>query len=143
MNVTIQDVMAKKVLVARPHHTVAHVRSMMERNRIHAVPVVDEDGRPAGIVTSTDLVAQSKPETPVNKVMSDDVRTVPAYNDVHVAARVMRRNKIHHVVVTHEKEVVGIVSSFDLLRLVEDHRFVAKRAPGDSVRSGGRKAAVH
>ena len=41
----------------------------------------------------------------------------------------MRNHRIHHVVVTHEKKVVGILSAFDLLKLVEDHRFVMKSAP--------------
>lgn len=126
MKTTIHDVMAKRVLVARPHHTVSHVRGLMDRNRIHAVPVVDEGGKPVGIVTTADLVAERKSATPVNRVMTTDVRTVPAYNDVQIAARIMRRHKIHHVVVTHEKEVTGIVSSLDLLKLIEGHRFVAK-----------------
>jgi CBS domain-containing protein len=66
--------------------------------------------------------------------MSEDVTVVPAYNNVDVAARIMRKHKIHHVVVTHEKKVVGIISSFDLLRLIEGHRFVAKDAPKPSRR---------
>ena len=57
------------------------------------------------------------------------VITIPEYNDASAAARVMRNHKIHHVVVTKEKEIVGIISSFDLLQLVEDHRFVMKGAP--------------
>lgn len=61
--------------------------------------------------------------------MSDKVYTIPQYNDVHQAARLMRNHHIHHVVVTHEKVVVGIISSFDLLELVEDHRFVMKPGP--------------
>jgi hypothetical protein len=31
--------------------------------------------------------------------------------------------------VTHEKAIVGILSSFDLLKLVEEHRFIAKPGP--------------
>ncbi len=52
--------------------------------------------------------------------MTEGVYKLPAYNNVDVAAKVMRKNRIHHVVVTHEQEVVGIVSSFDLLKLVEE-----------------------
>ena len=40
--------------------------------------------------------------------------------------------------VTEAKQVVGILSSFDLLRLVEDHRYVAKNAPTQSKKSGKR-----
>lgn len=136
MNVRIKDLMAERVITAQPHHTVEHVRALMERNRIGAVPVVGPDGDAVGIVTSTDLVADVKGGTPISRLMTERVYRVPAYNDVHIAARMMRKHKIHHVVVTHEQEVIGIISSFDLLRLVEDHRFVMKDAPGQGKRSG-------
>jgi CBS domain-containing protein len=129
MNVKVKDLMVERVITAQPHHTVDHVRGLIERNRISAVPVVGPDGQALGIVTATDLVQASKGGTPVSQLMTERVYTVPAYNDVHVAARIMRNQKIHHVVVTHEKEVIGIISSFDLLRLVEDRRFAMKNPP--------------
>ena len=129
MNLKIADVMAKRVISAQPHHSVKHVRGLMQRNRIHAVPVMGADGEALGIVTTADLAGDLKNNTPVNRVMSEGVRAVPAYNDVSVAARIMRKNRIHHVVVTHEKKIVGMISSFDLLKLVEGRRFVMKDAP--------------
>ncbi len=129
MNVKIADVMAKRVITAQPHHTVEHVRKLMERNRIHAVPVVGSNKEALGIATTADLARRVKETSPVSRVMTGGVIAVPAYNDVSIAARVMRKNKIHHVVVTHEKKVVGIISSFDLLKLVEQKRFVIRNAP--------------
>lgn len=139
MNVKIGDLMVGEVIHAQPHHTVEHVRKLMERNRIGAIPVVDTEGRPVGIVSSTDLVRDLKAGTPVGKVMTERVYTVPQYDDVHVAARIMRKHRIHHVVVTHEKQVKGILSAFDLLKLVEDKRFVAKSGPTPSTRKGSRR----
>jgi CBS domain-containing protein len=129
MNVKINDLMAKRVITAQPHHTVEHLRGLMERNRIHAVPIVGPADEPVGVVSTADLSADLKPATPANSIMNVSVRTAPAYNDASVAARIMRKHKIHHVVVTHEKKVVGVISSFDLLKLVEQHRFVMKDAP--------------
>ena len=74
----------------------------------------------------TDVLQADKSGTPISQVMSEHVYTVPKYSDVSLAARVMRNHKIHHVIVTHEGRLVGLLSSFDLLRLVEDHRFVMK-----------------
>jgi len=122
--------MAKRVITAQPHHTIDHLRGLMDRNRIHAVPIVGPEGEALGIVTTADLARKLNGGTPASRVMTNHVHTLPAYNDVHVAARVMRKNKIHHAVVTHEKKVVGMISSFDLLKLVEDHRFVMKDPPG-------------
>ena len=137
MNVKIADVMAKRVISAEPHHTVEHVRGLMQRNRIHAVPVVGPDKELLGIITSADLASELKSGTPVRQIMTEDVLTVPAYNDASVAARIMRKHKIHHIVVTHEKQVVGMISSFDLLKLVEGQRFTAKGAPSAAKKREG------
>ena len=129
MTVKIADIMADRVITAQPHHTVAHVRAMMEKNAIHSLPVVGPNDEPLGIITTTDLARRLKDATPISRVMTRDVTVVPAYNDVSVAARIMRKRHIHHVVVTHEKQVVGLISSFDLLQLIEGHRYVEKNAP--------------
>ena len=134
MTVKIHDLMAKRVITAQRHHTVDHVRGLMKRNRIHAVPVVDTEGQPVGIASSADLTAEGRGDRPISRVMTDEVFTVPEYNDVHVAARMMRNRRIHHVVVTHERKVVGIISSFDLLKLVENARFVMKNPPAAMTR---------
>ncbi len=136
MNLKIADLMAKRVITAQPHHSVDHVRGLLERNRIHAVPIVGPQGEASGIVTTADLARKLKGTTPVKRIMTDRVFSVPAYNDVSMAAKIMRKHKIHHVVVTHEKQVIGIISSLDLLKLVEGHRFTVKNAPGHQKKKG-------
>lgn len=139
MSVKVEELMTKSVITAQPHHSVEHVRNMLENNSISAVPVVDSDGHPIGIVSSTDLVQDLKPGAPINQIMTEKVYTVPQYDDTSVAARVMRNHNIHRVVVTHEQSVVGMLSAFDLLKLVESHRYVAKNAPTPSKRKGGKR----
>lgn len=139
MNVKVAELMAKSVVVAEPHHSVEHVRKILEKNRITAVPVVDSEHHPIGIVSSTDLAHGLKEGTPISGIMTEKVYTVPQYDDVSVAARAMRNHRIHRVVVTHEKMVVGMLSAFDLLKLVEGHRFVAKNAPQRSKRKGSKR----
>ncbi len=136
MNVKIADLMAKRVITAQKHHSVEHLRGIMARNRIHALPIVGPEGEALGIVTTADLARKVKGESPATRVMTNHVVCVPAYNDVSVAARIMRKHRIHHVVVTHEKKVVGMISSFDLLKLVEGKRFAMHNAP-----QANRKAA--
>ena len=139
MNAKISDLMTEKVMTATPHQTVGHVRDVMQTNGVNCMPVVDPDGAPVGIVTSTDVLRAEKEGTPISRIMTETVYTVPQYSDVSLAARIMRNHKIHHVLVTHESRLIGIISSFDLLRLVEDHRFVMKNAPGVSKKGGKRK----
>lgn len=140
MNVKVQELMTKSVVVAEPHQSVEHVRKMLEKNRIGAVPVVDSDHQAVGLISATDLVQDLKGGAPISSVMTEKVYTVPQYDDVSTAARVMRNHRIHRVVVTHEKKVVGMLSAFDLLKLVEGHRFVAKNAPTPSRRKSSKRA---
>ena len=136
MNVKVNELMTESVVTTQPHTTIGHVRTLMENNKVSAIPVVDSENRPVGIISTTDLVQDLNPSSPVSSVMTSKVLTVPMYEDVSTAARVMRNRKIHRVVVTHEQKIVGVLSSFDLLILVEGHRFVAKNPPTDSKRKG-------
>ena len=138
MNAKIEDLMVNSVITTVPNKSIGHVRKIMETNNIQSVPVVNPDDEVVGIVTSQDLIADHNEGTPIQKLMTKNVLTVPLYSDVHIAARVMRNHKIHHLVVTHEKKIVGILSSFDLLKLVEDKRFVMKNPPTPSKKKSKR-----
>jgi CBS domain-containing protein len=140
MNAKVQDLMTAAVVTTEPHRSVDHVRKMMERNGIGAIPIVDSDERPQGIISATDLSRELKGGSPISTIMTEKVYTIPQYEEVSTAARVMRNHKIHHLVVTSEQQVVGVLSSFDLLKLVEDHRYVAKPAPTPSKRKGAKRA---
>ncbi|QDU40006.1 inosine 5'-monophosphate dehydrogenase [Maioricimonas rarisocia] len=139
MTVTIAELMAERVITVTPHQTFEHVKKLMQDHQVSCVPVIGPDNDAVGIVTATDLLADHARGTPVSRFMTPKVFTVPLYGKSSLAARVMRNHHIHHVVVTHEQQVAGILSSFDLLRLVEDHRFVMKPAPSTSKRGGKRK----
>jgi IMP dehydrogenase len=129
MTARVQDIMSARVLSVTPHQTVGHVRDLMTRHRVQALPVVGPEGDLLGIVTATDILRATKETTPVSRIMTREVTTIPEYAEVSKAARAMRNKRIHHLVVTREGKVLGIVSTYDLLKLVEEHRFVPRNAP--------------
>lgn len=140
MNVKIQDIMTAQVMTATPHQTFAHVKSVLNRNQGSCLPVVGPNREPVGIITASDLLGQHPDNQPISKFMSTKIFTVPSTSDVSLAARIMRKHHIHHVIVTEKNEVVGLVSAYDLLQLVEDHRFVVKNPPDvSSKKKGGRR----
>ena len=58
--------------------------------------------------------------TPVSELMSDEVYSVTRETGVAVAANIMRERRIHRLMVTDRGRLVGIVTSLDLLRIVEE-----------------------
>ena len=139
MNAKVNDIMVANVLTAKPDETIGMVRKRILKKNVHCLPVIVVEEHPVGIITSSDFMESVDDETLVSDVMTEKVYSVPRYDDVHVAARIMRNHKIHHVVVTHEQKVSGIISSFDLLELVEEHRFMIKNSPPESKRRAAKR----
>jgi CBS domain-containing protein len=117
----VADIMSTQIRSARPRDTVAELRQKLLYHKIHALPVIDRNGTPFGIVTATDLLNDCSPENPVAEVMTSQVHTVPADTDIRVAAHLMRVHHLHHLlIVDQEGKVSGVLSSFDLLGVIED-----------------------
>jgi len=129
MNIKVKDLMVKSVITTMPHKTVGHAQSIMAKNKIKSIPVVDSEMNIKGIITSTDFLSDLSMTTPISNVMTTSVFSIPAYSDVHIAARVMRNHHINHLIVSEEKKIVGVLSAHDLLKLVEDHRYIMKNPP--------------
>lgn len=126
MKIQVHDLMSTNVVMIQPHYTAEQIRQKFSDKKINTAPVVDSEQTPLGIVSSSDLIADIKNNTPASTFMTDSVFTIPEYEGVEVAARMMRNHKIHHLIVTKEKKVIGIISSFDLLKLVENKKFEIK-----------------
>jgi len=142
MNVKVSELMAATVMKTTPSQTVGHVRRVMREKKVSSMPVVGPDDEPLGIITASDMLEDLSDDKPISQVISHKVFTVPEYADISQAARLMRNQRIHHLIVTRDKKIVGILSTFDILKLVEDRRFVMKNPPSTPKktrrRSGGR-----
>jgi CBS domain-containing protein len=102
---------------------------VMVRNHIGCVPVVDERGRPVGMITKLDLVDHGDrvPETAAD-VMMPLAMTLDERATVAHAAAMMALEDVHHIpVVTNGGAVCGIVSTLDVVRwLARNDGFIAR-----------------
>lgn len=120
MNITVAEVMVPRILVIAPTDTVAYVREVMQGQNIHALPVFDDEDRAVGILTATDLIGAPHGDIEVADIMTRELVTVARQELVSEAARLMRARGLHHLLVMHDGEVVGILSSLDLVKVVEN-----------------------
>lgn len=116
----VHEIMTEAVVEIHTHHTIDHVRKMITQRKVGALPVVDNKGRPVGIVSSTDFLPALNGQAHISTIMTDKVYTIAEDDEVRTAARLMRSHQIHHLVVIHDQKVVGMLSTFDLLKLVEE-----------------------
>lgn len=122
MNIKIADLMVRNVIITSPHETVGHVKQIMHKKGISAIPVINDKNEPMGIVSSNELQMISEDQSMISEHLSDHFYQVPSHNDVSVAAKIMLNHHIHHVIVTKDGKLEGIISSFDLLKLIDEKR---------------------
>jgi CBS domain-containing protein len=123
--------MSPDPITVRRTDVVGPLRDTMLTRQVHGVPVLDADGTLAGIVTSSDLVEEWAPDQGVETVMAERVTTIGPGTTLTEAARDMLEGGVHHLVVVDNTRVVGVVSSFDLLRaLVTEVESVATPTVG-------------
>lgn len=137
----VSDVMTSRVHVATPLTPFKLLVRLIEENRISAVPIVDQQGIPIGIVSETDLLLkQRRPElessrdllrvqkrrherakaagTVASEVMTSPAITVGSDTSLSRAARLMQERNVRRLVVVDERgRIAGIVSRSDLLQV--------------------------
>jgi len=128
----IKERMSKNPITIRPDVPVTEAQSVMKREKIHHLPVLDRSNALAGIVTEKDLLyASPSPATTlsvyemtsllakltVDKVMTHKVITVTEEVPIEEAARIMADNDIGGLPVVRGKTVVGIITESDLFRV--------------------------
>lgn len=131
----VGELMSRDVVTITTSESCHDAIALMHRKRIRHLPVVDEAGGLAGIVTDRDLrhrlftpaswkhlgsvpVDTLLAAVPVTEVMSTPVVTASPEDDLETAARLMLEDKVGSVPVVHARRLVGILTETDLLRRV-------------------------
>jgi len=137
----VSRAMSRNLFTATPDTPVAEAQSLMRREKIHHLPVVEPSGKLAGIVTEKDLIyASPSPATSLSmyeinyllaklrvaKVMTREVITVGEDTPLEQAARVMADHDIGCLPVVTDGKPVGIVTESDIFRVFVDV-FAARR----------------
>jgi CBS domain-containing protein len=125
----VRDAMSVPVETCSPDDDVADIGMRMSALKIGCLPVLD-GGKVAGIVTSTDLLAQfamgefvrnaSRAPT-VGAVMTSDPVSVGVEDDLQEAVTLLLEQAIRHLpVVDANRRVVGMVSDRDVRSAIGD-----------------------
>jgi CBS domain-containing protein len=119
MPVLVKDIMSTPVITVEEDKTAREAAEIMSRAKVGCVIVVRK-GKPVGIVTNADMVKRivakglKSTDIKVKDIMSYPLITVKPDDDIMVAVRKIKRNKIHRVTVVEGDKVVGILSTTDI-----------------------------
>ena len=113
MSTKVRDVMNSKLVYLRSgDRPEIALRSILEFG-ITAVPVLDDLGRPVGVVSIRDIVDSSKKGSRI----SPNVVSIGPEDSLETAARVLAEANVHHlVVVDATRRAIGMISAIDIVR---------------------------
>ncbi|WP_232280074.1 MULTISPECIES: CBS domain-containing protein [Roseiflexus] len=128
---TVRDWMSRPPICISESTTLPEARRLMQRRRVRRLPVLDSDGRLAGIVTEGDINRISDSQVhdmrqynlyhrvvdlPVRDFMTRTVITVGPDEPVIAVAQLLLRHRIGGVPVVEGEQVVGVITESDLFR---------------------------
>ena len=131
MNAYVRDIMTTGVVTVRPDTSYQTVAAMLRQHRVSGFPVTGDDGKVAGVVTETDLLALvagrhhrghrvAAGQAIAGDLMSHPAVTVGPDDPVTTAALLMRKRRLQRLpVVNRDGELVGIVSRSDVLSVFQ------------------------
>lgn len=122
----VKDVMSSPVVTVNEDAASNKVARLMEENELGCVIVTSKDGKPLGIITERDLVIRVlsknlKPDAvKAKEIMTSPLVTVEPDATINEAAKKMNRLNIRRLGVIYKGNLVGVVSSKDILGVMPE-----------------------
>ncbi len=139
----VKERMTSPVLTITPDVSIQDALARMHQDKVRRYPVVDKHDKLIGIVTEGDLLNAKPSEATtlsmweitsllnkitVERVMVEDVITVPEDCPIEEAARIMSDNEISSLPVMRGKSLVGMITETDLFHVFIE--MLGGRTPG-------------
>lgn len=126
--------MSTQLLTVEPNVTLKEVKAVFDQHRFHHLPVV-RNKTLVGIISKTDLqhftrgmkhtADDERESSRLENYVAEDIMTkglakLEANDRINVAIEVFRENLFHALPVMEDGELVGIITTFDIIRLLSD-----------------------
>lgn len=131
----VKDIMTKDVFTLNQTDSLSAAKDLMDLARIRHIPIVDDEGNFAGLLTHRDILAATISELadidietkneieagiPIHEIMQTDVCTATVDMPLKKAATLLLEEKYGCLPVVRNRKLCGIVTEADFLRLTID-----------------------
>ena len=134
LNENVRTIMTQQ-LSTLPH--TAHVRDAVEAiitRKIGGLPVIDDDGVVAGMVTERDvlrLLAAERSPLNVEDIMTSDLRVTHPESAISTVTRDMTRYRFRRLPVVSDDVLFGIITATDIMRYLGTGEVFTRITTGD------------
>lgn len=116
--ISIKRVMSEPLITIKDDGSIKEAAEIMGKNQVSSLPVVDDEGKIVGIITSTDLIRafHENMEGIVKNesLMTKDVVTADRYHTISHLIELMDTGGLSRIVIVDGKKPIGLVTSTDI-----------------------------
>ena len=122
----IHEIMSKNVVKVNYEISALEISKTMVKRRISSVVIIDNNDKIIGIVTEKDLIKEICAKNllantlSAAKVMSSPLITISKNSTINDATKLMVEKKIKHLAVLENNDIIGILTTYDLINLLRD-----------------------
>ncbi len=123
----VKEAMNKGVISITSHTSPAEAFQKMYKEGVRRLFVMDEVGKPLGVVSYSDLIgilgtikpsAKGAVSLQITDVMSQEIITIASDDGIEDAANLMLRADISGLLVLEDNKPVGVITKTDICRMV-------------------------
>jgi len=119
----VLSLIERKCITIKADSTISNLTDLLTLHDIGAVIVVDNNNKPIGIVSERDVIKNySKNYNDIKNIMTNKLISCDLSISSTNLLEIMNKNKVRHVPIINDDELLGIVSIGDVVkRLIETY----------------------
>ncbi|PKL67858.1 MAG: histidine kinase [Methanobacteriales archaeon HGW-Methanobacteriales-1] len=123
----VKEAMNNEVITISPYTLPLEAFEKMYKHGVRRLFVLDDENKPIGVVSYTDLIGilgtikpgpQEAEDIKVSEIMVENVITISADDAIEDAANLMLRADISGLLVMKDENPVGVITKTDICRMV-------------------------
>jgi CBS domain-containing protein len=137
LKIPIKTLMSKPFQYVSPDDILSDVVPMFKKKKFHHIPVLNSSQKVIGILSNSDYLTLRHPFThifggesqkknerlfeslTVGDVMTSDPKTIDCDSPLEAALDIFLENQFHALPVVDRHECVGIITPYDILKLIK------------------------
>lgn len=118
----VSTLMTSELITVPAFTPIGEAKKLLEKHSIHHLPIVSPEGALEGILSHADflkVVEQYDASQTVASIMSSHLAKLEPGDSIRTAANLFALNRFHALPVVDGDKLVGILTTLDLIRLMD------------------------
>jgi acetoin utilization protein AcuB len=140
----VSDIMSKNLITVRPDDKLKKVEDIFQEHKVHHI-LVAEDEQLVGLISKSDYLFFKRGYNDdsrddkydlfrlkvhkVSEIMTTGIAKLEAKDKINVAIEIFKENLFHAIPIVSEGKLVGIVTTFDVIKHLAEDRKIYKEYP--------------